>query len=137
MPVHPEVRRRKQPAGGGRAHRGRGGHRGPLRAGLGHHLYGRGDAGAGRLRRGGKDTGRGRGRRAGVRDQHGAVRYQGLRGGRTGLCPQAGELLPVLHQALTGCSAGAAPPGRAGRFTAGRRRDAGALYWRHLLSRDP
>ena len=36
-----------------------------------------------------------------------------------------------------GCSAGAAPPGRAGRFTAGRRRDAGALYWRHLLSRDP
>ena len=62
---------------------------------------------------------------------------KGLRGGRTGLCPQAGELLPVLHQALTGCSAGAAPPGRAGRFTAGRRRDAGALYWRHLLSRDP
>ena len=46
-------------------------------------------------------------------------------------------LLPVLHQALPGCSAGAAPPGRAGRFTAGRRRDAGALHRRHLLSRDP
>ena len=36
-----------------------------------------------------------------------------------------------------GCPAGAAPPGRTGRFTAGRRRDAGALHRRHLLSRDP
>ena len=36
-----------------------------------------------------------------------------------------------------GLSSGCSAAGAAGRFTAGRRRDAGALHRRHLLSRDP
>ena len=53
---------------------------------------------------------------------------RGLRGGCTGLCAEAGELLSVLHQAFPRHPAGAAAQRRAGGAAAGGRRHPAAGY---------
>ncbi len=78
--------------------------------------------------------GRGCGCGAGLCDQHGAVCHPRVRGGRTGLCAEAGELLSVLHKALPRHSAGTAAQRRAGGVAAGGRRHPAAGHYGYLLS---
>ena len=53
---------------------------------------------------------------------------RGVRGRRTGLCAETGELLSVLHKALPRHPAGAAAQRRAGGAAAGGRRHPAAGY---------
>ena len=121
-PVRPAICAGAGPAGGDQSHHRRCRDRRALYAGIRHYFYGRGDATAGRFWSGRSHPGRGCGCGAGLCDQHGTVCHPGLRGGCTGLCAEAGELLSVLHQAFPRHPTGAAAQRRAGGAAAGGRR---------------